>query len=233
MADRLAAVLGGHGHRPREEDLRLAWDAADAWFWDEYHRAGNNSWTSDEGIEDTWRSYHRLMLDQLGFADADREVLEAVLAAQMATEAWELYEDTLPALEALRPAGDAATGGGPAVAVVSDWGSELTSLLEGLGLTAYLDEVFASGAIGLAKPAEAFFRLACERAGVAPGEAVMIGDSLRADVLGARDAGLDAVLLDRAGSQSDVPADVPVATSLVAAVDFALGRTDLVARPTR
>jgi hypothetical protein len=41
------------------------------------------------------------------------------------------------------------------------------------------------------------------------------------------------VLLDRAGSQSDVPADVPVATSLVAAVDYALGRTDLVARPTR
>ncbi len=224
MAGRLARVLEDHGHRPDEEEVRRAWDAADAWFWDEYHRPGNATWASDERIQETWRSYHRLMLQELGFGDRDREVLEAVLVAQMATEAWELYDDTQPALDALREARQSGERPGePFAAIVSDWGSLLTELLEGLGIAAYVDRIFASGAIGLAKPSPDFYLRACRDLGVSPGDAVMIGDSYRADVLGARGAGMAGVLLDRAGTATGVDPGVPVVATLVDAVELVLG----------
>lgn len=223
IADRMGRVLREHGHRPDEEELRRAWDAADKWFWEEYHRPDNETWTSDERIDDTWRSYHRLMLEALGFADADREVLESVLVAQMATESWELYEDTQPALERLRDArGSGAGGGEPLMAIVSDWGSALQRLLEGLGVTAYVDRIYASGAVGLAKPAPEFYQHVCRDLGVDPAQAVMIGDSLRADVLGAQSAGMGAVLLDRAGTAVDVPEGTRVVASLVDATEIVL-----------
>lgn len=51
--------------------------------------------------------------------------------------------------------------------------------------------------VGFAKPDPRTFRLACERAGVAPDEALHIGDDLHADVRGARAAGLQAAWLRR------------------------------------
>ncbi|HEX2222463.1 MAG TPA: HAD-IA family hydrolase [Candidatus Limnocylindria bacterium] len=218
MAERLALVLASHGHAAGEEDLRRAWEAADEWFWEEYHRPGNVTWTDDGLIEETWRSYHQLMFRELGISDGDRRLLDAVLASQFAVDAWEPYPDALPALETLRP-GQAAEAGAagaprPAIGVVSDWSSNLADVLAAAGLAPYVDFVLASGAIGLAKPAPELFALACRRAGVEPAQAVMVGDSYRADVLGARSAGMDGVLLDRAGEAADVEPGVPVIRSL-------------------
>ena len=60
-----------------------------------------------------------------------------------------------------------------------------------------LDFVIASGAVGLSKPDPAFFRLAATGAGVPPGEALMVGDSYRADIEGAASAGMDGILIRR------------------------------------
>ena len=51
---------------------------------------------------------------------------------------------------------------GPHIGVVSDWGSKLRDIVAGLELDRYLDFVLASGAVGIAKPKPAFFRLALE-----------------------------------------------------------------------
>jgi putative hydrolase of the HAD superfamily len=227
MEERLAQVLLSHGHRAGSEDLRRAWEAADAWFWDEYHRPGNLTWARDGEIEATWRSYHRLMLASLGFADAGHELIQAVLDSQFAPDAWELYPDTIDALRLTHgagagpPAGAQRSGTRPHVGIISDWGSSLGATIRALGLNEWIDFVLASGAVNLAKPGPEFFRLACERAGVAPEAAVMIGDSYRADVVGARSAGMSAILLDRDGAAGDVE-DVPVANDLVSAVELAM-----------
>lgn len=63
----------------------------------------------------------------------------------------------------------------------------------------------------LGKPATAFFHAACSDMALAPEEVVMIGDDLENDVLGALDAGLEAVLVgtgkcsdaDRERAESD------------------------------
>jgi putative hydrolase of the HAD superfamily len=204
LAQSLAGVLEQHGHVIGQAELQAAWEAADAWFWDDYHRPDNATWTDDALIEATWRDYHTRMLRELGMEE-QRQLLDLVLESQFAPDAWGVYADVIPMLQELRD-------GGSAICVISDWGSNLEGILASLGLDRYLDFVLASGAAGLAKPDPAFFRLAAARAGVDPADAVMVGDSYRADVLGARAAGMDGVLLDRAGDAT--VEDVQVIRSL-------------------
>lgn len=62
-----------------------------------------------------------------------------------------------------------------------------------------LEHVIASGAVGVAKPDPRIFQHACELFGVAPAETAYIGDRLRTDAIGAADAGLTGVWIDRPG----------------------------------
>jgi putative hydrolase of the HAD superfamily len=212
LAEAMHQALADHGHSATIEEIRLAWEAADAWFWENYHQPGNQTWTSDASIEETWRSYHRLMLDRLGVTDAGHDMMEAILAGQFSHESWETYPETVEALERARDAGSK-------VAIASDWGSTLPDVIRGVGLADYIDVWVVSAIDGVAKPAPEFFRLTLERAGVDASQAVMIGDSYRADVLGARLVGMDAVLLDREGTADEV--EGPVAASLTEALDLA------------
>jgi putative hydrolase of the HAD superfamily len=96
-----------------------------------------------------------------------------------------------------------------------------------LGLQSELDFVLASGAEGISKPDPAFFRLAAARAGVPPGAALMVGDSYRADVEGARASGMQAVLLARPEwrDQRETPPDgVTVIGSLSELPALVVGR---------
>ncbi len=201
LSDALSGVLAADGHAITEEEMRAAWEQSDRWFWDEYHRPGNDTWTDDGRIDEYWRRYHGVMLGRLG-VDARREVLDRILASQFATDAWELYADVEPMLREVRELG-------AQVGIVSDWGSNLRGIVQHLGLDRYVDFVLPSGAVGLAKPNPAFFRMALERAGVPAAEALMVGDSYRADVRGAWSAGMDAVWLDRADGIRITPDDEP------------------------
>ena len=206
MADALAGAMTTDGRPITEDDLRAAWEASDRWFWDEYHRPGNDTWTDDARIEAYWRRYHGSLLDHLGVQDP-AEVMERILASQFAAGAWELYPDVEPMLRAVRAQG-------VTVGIVSDWGSNLHGIVSELGLDRYLSFVLASGAVGLSKPDPAFFGVALERAGVRPDEALMVGDSYRADVLGAWGSGMDAAWLDRTEGINITPDDEPAPTDV-------------------
>jgi len=203
LADALAGVLAADGHAITEEEMRAAWEEADRWFWDEYHRPGNETWSDDARIEEYWRRYHRVMLGRLG-VDARREMLDRILASQFAADAWEPYADVEPMLREVRAMP------GVTVGVVSDWGSNLRAIFAELGLDRHLDFVLPSGAVGLAKPNPGFYRLALDAASAQAHEALMVGDSYRADVRGAWSAGMDAVWLDRHEGVSITPPDEPV-----------------------
>ena len=212
LAEALSVMLEEHGHpAPTDDALRTAWEVADRWFWDGYHRDDNETWRSDERIEALWREYHRLMLGSLGVVDEDGTLIETILTAQFSPEAWTLYPDVEPALAEL-------AGPDLAIGIVSDWGSNLGQIVSALGLDRWVDFVLASGAEGLAKPDPAFFSAALARAGVQPHEAIMVGDSFRADVVGSRAAGMTGVLLDRGdlhGDRRSEGVDAPVITSLL------------------
>lgn len=79
--------------------------------------------------------------------------------------------------------------------VVSNWDISLEQALERAQLRSDLDAVVTSAAVGFAKPDEEIFRRALTLAGVGGAEAVHVGDSRRLDVAGARNAGIQPVLL--------------------------------------
>jgi putative hydrolase of the HAD superfamily len=60
-----------------------------------------------------------------------------------------------------------------------------------------------SGAVGIEKPDPRIFAMALALADVAPDEALYVGDLYPVDVVGARRAGLEPVLLDPLGRYGD------------------------------
>jgi putative hydrolase of the HAD superfamily len=74
------------------------------------------------------------------------------------------------------------------------------------------DEVFIADEVGMLKPDPRLFRLACERLGVEPAAAAMVGDRYERDVRGAHAAGLFAVWLNVRGERVPPGAPEPDAT---------------------
>ena len=79
--------------------------------------------------------------------------------------------------------------------------------LEKLGLTDMIDVIVTSEEAGCEKPDPAIFRLCLEKLRLAPQTVLMIGDSYRKDVLGAQQAGMDALLYDGDPGNSRGPED--------------------------
>lgn len=136
-----------------------------------------------------------------------------LLAAMMASLRFVAYPEAERVLGELR-------GRGVRLVVVSNWDVSLHEVLARTGLAALVDGAVTSAEVGVAKPAPAIFAAGLEVAGgVAPGNALHAGDSLDADVAGARAAGLRAVLVRREGDAVAVDPSVRVIASLDGLLD--------------
>ena len=103
------------------------------------------------------------------------------------------------------------------LAVVSNSDGRVEQALAAAGIRHYFDVVIDSALIGVEKPDPRIFHAALEALGVAPEEALYVGDLYDIDVLGARAAGLDAVLL--AGPEDTTGLDCRVTASIPELVD--------------
>jgi HAD superfamily hydrolase (TIGR01549 family) len=119
-----------------------------------------------------------------------REVAEAITNGWLHSSNFELYEDVLPVLVALREAG-------LRIGLVSNTSRDLTAFVRHFALD--VDAWISSGVHGKVKPSPTIFLAALELIGVEPRAAVMIGDSPLDDVEGARALGMRAYLIDREG----------------------------------
>jgi HAD superfamily hydrolase (TIGR01549 family) len=97
-----------------------------------------------------------------------------------------------------------------AVAIVSNnLLDEQRDKLDFCQLAAHVDALVVSEEAGVWKPDPAIFHIALQRLGVAPGEAVMVGDSWGADIVGAARAGIRAIWFNPQGrSRPSDPGDV-------------------------
>jgi putative hydrolase of the HAD superfamily len=107
-------------------------------------------------------------------------------------DAWELFPDTVPAVTALMARG-------LRLGVVSNFDGRLVRVCEGLGIARYFHTMVMSGRVGYSKPDPQIFAVALRRVGVAAPEAMHVGDGEHEDIVGARAAGLRAVLIARGG----------------------------------
>lgn len=74
---------------------------------------------------------------------------------------------------------------------------------EKLGFDTIFDSLVVSGEVGFRKPSRVIYGKALSELGANPEETVMVGDTLDADILGAKDMGMKAIFIDADGSQSD------------------------------
>jgi putative hydrolase of the HAD superfamily len=119
-------------------------------------------------------------------------------------------------------------GAGLRLGVVSNSDGRVETALEAAGLRDYFDVVVDSALVGAEKPDPMIFRAALDALDVDPADALYVGDLYEVDVVGARAAGMDAVLL---GAREPHPSGCRTAGSLAALVDDLL-QDDLLQRET-
>jgi putative hydrolase of the HAD superfamily len=138
-----------------------------------------------------WREYFQALLVGSGIAAELVERAGAALRAEHASaHLWTHVDpDTPAALERLRD-------GGYRLAVVSNADGRVEALLRERGLARYFEFVIDSHVVGVEKPDRRIFDLAVRRMALDPERCLYAGDLYAVDVLGARAAGLRAVLLD-------------------------------------
>jgi putative hydrolase of the HAD superfamily len=112
--------------------------------------------------------------------------------------AWTLYPEVLETLTSLKERD-------LILDVISNFDSRLVRILDGLGAGAQFENIFVSSRVGYAKPDRRIFNAALSCHGLAPAQALHVGDSEINDLSGANQAGLKGILVER-GKTSAAPA---------------------------
>jgi putative hydrolase of the HAD superfamily len=125
---------------------------------------------------------------------------------------FELYDDVPAVLQALSAAGIR-------IGLISNSHRCLASFQSHFELHGLITAALSSSEHGFLKPHPSIFEAALRLIDVSPGEAVMVGDSLTHDILGALRVGMAGILVDRSGDARpekllDEVRDVPVVRSL-------------------
>ncbi|HEX3791173.1 MAG TPA: HAD family hydrolase [Pseudonocardiaceae bacterium] len=144
---------------------------------------------------------------------------------QAMRESWTLFADAVPCLEWLN-------GAGVRIAVITNASGPYQRVkLADLGVAAFIDEVVIAGELGAAKPDPVIFHTACGLLGLEPRQVAHVGDRLDLDAIGARDAGLAGVWLNRTeGGQSEdgaLPAGITMVNSLQGLPELLVCELDL------
>ena len=97
----------------------------------------------------------------------------------------ELYPDTVNCLQALAKKYH--------LGIIANQSPGAEKRLEAMGIRRYFEVIVSSAEEGVAKPDPRIFRIALDRAGCAPEQAVMIGDRVDNDIVPAKQLGMKTV----------------------------------------
>jgi REG-2-like HAD superfamily hydrolase len=191
--DIYASVFTAHGIVVSSDQFEEAFKAA----WAEWEHEGPFEAT-EEGSFQRLMALDRIVFRRLGYDDLPESFFRAIDAAFHRRAAWHIFPEVVPALDVMRAAG-------LRLGVVSNWGWTAPELLHLLELASHFEVLSISARVGYQKPHPAIFRHALELLDVAPEEAIHVGDDPRADVDGARRAGVEPVLIVREHRRAAIP----------------------------
>jgi HAD superfamily hydrolase (TIGR01662 family) len=123
---------------------------------------------------------------------------------------FEMYDDVEPVLTEL-------AARGIKMGVISNSHRSLDAFREHFRLGALITTSVSSAEHGFMKPHPSIFETALSRAGVAAADAIMVGDSLKADIEGAVAAGMRGILLRRSG---EIPPALPEGVSVITSLRY-------------
>jgi FMN phosphatase YigB (HAD superfamily) len=195
----------------------------DAGVLDDAHYTGAAAFTTALDVEADWAGCWRGYLDSYiaAFAapDDDREEIHRHLDSEFADAA--LWLRVIPGCrEGLRALAET----GVRLGIVSNADGLIGERLRALeiaqvgpGLGVELDCVIDSGAVGIMKPDPRIFQIALDAMGLSAEDAWYVGDMPAIDVVGARRAGLHAVLVDPLELHADADYDTTASLGDLAA----------------
>ncbi|MFC1956990.1 HAD family hydrolase [Chloroflexota bacterium] len=148
---------------------------------------------SKEKDKTPFLKWWEVLLSNIGGNLPENTKLEITrLAGARAKKAtWVLYDDVLPTLKMLKKQG-------LIIGLISNIS------MDRAGLERYLDFTVTAKDVGVGKPEMIIFSTALKKAGLAASEVIYIGDQYEVDAVGARRAGMKAILIDRNNLASPV-----------------------------
>jgi putative hydrolase of the HAD superfamily len=132
----------------------------------------------------------RLMLADCGVPESAHDVFIERVREIGAHNRIDAYDEVAPVLRDLR-------NRGIALAICSNWDWDLHEAIESAGLTGAVDIVVSSAWVGARKEHPRIYAHTLDLLGVAPEDALFVGDTWTCDVDGPRAAGMRAVYLRR------------------------------------
>lgn len=178
-----AQVLENQGHKYADERIQSAIDAAD-------RQVGHQIYAYLGRSSEFWKMYDERVMDALGIQSHREKLEESIRYVFEDPSVVRLYPETPVVLASLREQGY-RTG------LISNHHDGLRRILKHYRLEPWLDTITYSQEAGAEKPNPEVFRLALRRAGCMAADAVHVGDSIEADVEGARRAGIAPIWLNR------------------------------------
>lgn len=150
-------------------------------------------------------AYTAAIIERMGgLGEGVRRAAAEIYEDWAANHHFDLYDDVHDVLPGL-------AARGLTLGVISNSHRSLEAFTEHFALDRYVRTHVSAHPNRYMKPHPSIFEAALLSAGVAAGEAVMVGDSLKADVRGALNVGMRAVWLRRSGDDSaERPAHVPM-----------------------
>ncbi len=173
---------------PKEKHPSLAaWQALERRTKKEFDQ-GLISGRIDHGF---WWTFHTHLLNELdAFDGAVRD--ELVVNTQNSANWDQILPGTRDALERIREQ--------YAIAVISNADGKIDAVLQRCGICDCFACITDSGTVGLEKPNPAIFAAALRGMKADPAESLYVGDVYSVDYVGARNAGMQAVLFDVSGA---------------------------------
>ncbi len=141
-----------------------------------------------------WRELVLRVFDRFGGLDDFENYFEHIYEVFKGKDSWRIFDDVVESEIFLK-----LKQRGVVLGVISNWDSRLSHTLTAIGLAKHFDFVLVSAEVGAAKPDRKIFDEALRLSGVRPEQACHVGDEPETDILGARNVGIDAILVDRKG----------------------------------
>lgn len=150
--------------------------------------------------ETTYHFVLRELLTELGHAEVTEPVLRSALDAMYSVTQsnWQLEADAVETLKTLK-------SNQYRLGIFSNAGDDkdVQQLIENFGIRDHFDFVLTSAACFYRKPHERAFEISLAQWNITPQEAAMVGDSLEADIFGAKQVGMTAIWITRRASFTD------------------------------
>jgi putative hydrolase of the HAD superfamily len=151
-------------------------------------------------IERPIDGYLKQVLVEFGHRGMSKQVLQSSLAAMYGhTQSyWKLETDSIPTLEALL-----SRGYNLGLITNAANAEDANTLIDGNGLRKYFKTIVISAREGIRKPNPRIFKRALKNLHCSPQHAVMVGDTLGADIGGAQSVGMKGVWIARRAKNRD------------------------------